>query len=70
MAEYIKRDDMRAVLEKASINARFADEPPAADVEPVRHGRWEYVTNVSKTRGWFACSKCGSSPPYKASGIL
>lgn len=35
MDEYIKRSDMRVVLEKASINPRFADEPPAADVEPV-----------------------------------
>lgn len=30
MTEYIKRDNMRAVLEKASINPRFADEPPTA----------------------------------------
>lgn len=41
MTEYIKRSDMRAVLEKASISPRFADEPPAADVAPVRHGRWD-----------------------------
>ncbi len=50
MPEYIERDAMRRVLEKASINPRFADEPPAADVEPVRHERWVYG----------GCSHCGS----------
>lgn len=68
MDEYIKRSDMRAVLEKASISPRFADEPPAADVEPVRHGRWDDSFDGITPY----CSVCGRShsmlsnrtPPY------
>lgn len=68
MDEYIKRDDMRAALEKASISPRFADEPPAADVEPVRHGRWDDSFDGITPY----CSVCGRShsmlsnrtPPY------
>lgn len=52
MDEYIKRSDMRAVLEKASINPRFADEPPAADVELVVHAHWV------KRDGYTECSHC------------
>ena len=31
---------------------------PAADVTPVRHGRWE------KQRGIYSCSECGTTCPY------
>ena len=31
---------------------------PAADVVPVRHGRWE------KQRGLYSCSECGMTCPY------
>ena len=31
---------------------------PAADVAPVRHGRWE------KQRGLYSCSECGMTCPY------
>ena len=31
---------------------------PAADVAPVRHGRWE------KQRGIYSCSECGMTCPY------
>lgn len=54
MAEYILRSDMRAVLELASINPRFADEPLAADVAPVVHGRWVKVKPVH-----YQCCVCG-----------
>lgn len=56
MAEYIKCSDMRAVLERASINPRFADEPPAAEVAPVVHGRWIYHKYVKK----YECMECGN----------
>lgn len=78
MAEYIDKElaieGMWAGLKEGTIcgpedTETFLHSLPAADVEPVRHGRWEYVSNVSKTRGLFACSICGGSPPYKASGI-
>lgn len=65
MAEYIKRSDMRAVLERASINPRFADEPPAAEVAPVVHGRW-----IDAGGGYVACSECGEEhgwETYRAS---
>lgn len=55
MDEYIKRSNMRAVLERASINPRFADEPPAAEVAPVVHGRWLYSENL----GIAVCTECG-----------
>ena len=63
MDEYIKRSDMRAVLEKASISPRFADEPPAADVEPVRHGRWVLVHHYNG-HDEFKCSECGRRVAY------
>lgn len=38
-------------------------ELPSAEVEPVKHGRWEPVTNG---RGGFECSICHSyAPSYK-----
>lgn len=64
MDEYIKRDDMRAVLEKASISPRFADEPSAADVEPVVYAHW--IPKPQMVRSPYArnysCSHCGHEP--------
>lgn len=39
-------------------DADLINEPPAADVEPVRHGRWE------NKRGLYSCSECGMTCPY------
>ena len=36
----------------------YAKNIPAADVAPVRHGRWE------KQRGIYSCSECGMTCPY------
>ena len=36
----------------------YIDSEPAADVAPVRHGRWE------KQRGIYSCSECGMTCPY------
>lgn len=79
MAKYIDAEAAKRVIRDLSLHGTVTatlqqqeaaiDEIPAADVEPVRHGRWEYVQNESKTRGWFECSICGGSPPYKAAGI-
>lgn len=64
MAEYIEREK---VLSKAApvagcfsdmISAYDVAMLPAADVAPVRHGRWE------KQRGIYSCSECGMTCPY------
>lgn len=64
MAEYIEREK---VLSKAApVEGCFSDMIsaydvimlPAADVAPVRHGRWE------KKRGLYSCSECGKTCPY------
>ena len=36
----------------------YAENLPAADVAPVRHGRWE------KQSGIYSCSECGMTCPY------
>ena len=36
----------------------YIDSEPAADVAPVRHGRWE------KQSGLYSCSECGMTCPY------
>ena len=64
MAEYVEREK---VLSKAApvagcfsdmISAYDVAMLPAADVAPVRHGRWE------KKRGLYSCSECGKTCPY------
>lgn len=64
MAEYVEREK---VLSKAApVEGCFSDMIsaydvvmlPAADVTPVRHGRWE------KKRGLYSCSECGKNCPY------
>lgn len=39
-------------------------EQPVIDAEPVRHGRWDYVTVVDE--GFWRCSNCGT--PSEAIG--
>lgn len=64
MVEYIEREK---VLSKAApVEGCFSDMIsaydvimlPAADVAPVRHGRWE------KQSGLYSCSECGKTCPY------
>lgn len=38
---------------------------PAADVAPVRHGRWQYNTDFYVWR----CSECGENP-HKGTGVV
>ena len=67
MDEYINRNTAIAkvtaleVIEPLSTMVdvkRLLADMPAADVTPVRHGRWE------KKRGLYSCSECGKTCPY------
>ena len=85
MAEYIEREALITAIHAdtqhlQSFDESFADllmidieEAPAADVAPVRHGRWEPVdarysrcTNCKRERnirtqiGWKFCPNCGA----------
>jgi len=77
MDEYIKRD---GVLSKFNIDDMMnvngtlislhdARETisnfPAADVAPVRHGRWKYNTDFQV----WNCSECGENP-HKGTGVV
>ena len=63
MAEYIRRD---VTIVEAEYDGNFVlvvqvkkiRNHPAADVAPVRHGRWE------KQSGLYSCSECGMTCPY------
>lgn len=69
MAEYIgKQAAINAVRSyydefdkrKESIEERI-EQMPAADVQPVRHGRWKLQNDRSKPLyGWLFCSECGA----------
>ncbi len=68
MDEYIKReaayreicaDETISGYEKAYCSELIRN-IPAADVAPVRHGQWLFVTAGQQTSVW-CCSKCGRS---------
>lgn len=69
MDEYISRHEaIRAVQlsygnYEATRKAIF--ELPAADVAPVRHGRWKYNTDFQV----WNCSECGENP-HKGTGVV
>lgn len=91
MAEYIEREAAEKVAEKygctngstIGIHSGLADciafeiaKIPAADVEPVRHGRWVmtvYVTTSKRGRvisnKKFSCSECGYGNGRKTSNF-
>lgn len=69
MAEYIERERLLEVLARnfgythgGSVMKQLIETQPAADVAPVRHGKW---TEVQKENIWgdiipvFECSLCG-----------
>ena len=60
MDEYINREKDKRLLhiEYAYAAEQLLNEIPAADVAPVRHGRWE------KQSGLYSCSECGMTCPY------
>ena len=70
MTEYIEREAILREIERreslmvgdklVSVDAMksFIKNRPAADVAPVRHGRWE------TSSGLYSCSECGITCPY------
>ena len=67
MDKYIKKEEaIRALLNDAPGQVGYSREDAAdcirymdaADVAPVRHGRWE------KQSGLYSCSECGMTCPY------
>ena len=64
MTEYIERE--KVLSKAATVEGYFSDMIsaydvillPAADVAPVRHGRWE------KKMGLYSCSECRKTCPY------
>ena len=73
MAEYIEREALIADIDAAMDNAgmgyvigqtlkRYVKRVPAADVAPVKHGRWETVIDCDEFWGeldYYKCSLCG-----------
>ena len=65
MKRYIDADamlDRIPNLYERSAVARWTDEAPAADVAPVRHGRWEteiIIDAYGLKHACYACSVCG-----------
>ena len=88
MAEYIEREAAIAVIHKWLSDIFGIDEVectvlnkrlnaiPAADVVPVRHGRWEKATGMMPPEycGLHICSECGHyagrKPPYGGKEML
>jgi DNA-directed RNA polymerase subunit RPC12/RpoP len=63
MDEYISREMVMKTLQKANIGGYITErllEIPTADVQPVKHGYWEELTDYG---GWgdthYRCSVCG-----------
>lgn len=72
MADYIRRDIVLKIINTVNDTGGFAgyadycvlfdeiDTMPAADVQPIKHGYWEEVTDYG---GWgdthYRCSVCG-----------
>ena len=69
MAEYIERESLLREIERrkalmvgdklVSVDAMksFIKNRPAADVAPVRHGRWVHE-HMSEGYAWVICSEC------------
>ena len=68
MAEYIEREKLLSHLfnkqDKPLDVMREITEFPAADVAPVRHGRW--ITGFENFSPYQKCSTCGLEIPQKA----
>lgn len=71
MTEYIEREAARQAHIKASLTTRLIDAIPAADVVPVRHGRWivtdvvtcsecQHFTRSEFAGRWKYCPNCGA----------
>ena len=68
MDDYIRREAAKAQIRKAytRIEDRVAincvlNDVPAADVAPVKRGRWKYTPAYQGAKfGFYNCSSCGS----------
>ena len=68
MDDYISREEAKRFfnlnfggVSHAIIASRLLDEIPAADVSPVRHGRWDFAEHRFYHGGFvtlFRCSEC------------
>lgn len=66
MAKYIDAEAAKRVIRDLSLHGTVTatpqqleaaiDEIPAADVEPVRHGRWIFGETIGHS--WMKCSEC------------
>ena len=65
MAEYIERKALRDALYDADAitmsGVKILNQLPAADVAPVRHGRWEDSIDEWFGTDVYTCSKCRES---------
>ena len=65
MIEYIIREEAKAKIrekfkklaDRIEVN-EVLNSIPAADVQPVKHGKWERTPTW-----WISCSECGNEPP-------
>lgn len=69
MTEYIERKALRDTLYDADAitmsGVKILNQLPAADVAPVRHGRWVSVPHKLAR----VCSVCNRDEPYKFADI-
>lgn len=77
MAKYISAEIAKKALADSALIPRYAesckpitdriiDSLPAADVEPVRHGRWiEYPV-----AHYYKCSECRYTVPYRKAALM
>ena len=71
MADYIRRDIVLQIINNVHETGGFAgyadyctlfdeiDTMPAADVQPVKRGRWELIDGQEKWIQGYTCSECG-----------
>ena len=71
MAEYIEREALLLEAERDSnfnlvVRAKTIQNFPAADVAPVRHGRWVEFSRAH----YFKCSECKHTVPYRKASLV
>lgn len=79
MAEYIEREAAKKAIADSDLIPKYAenncpvtdkiiDSIPAADVAPVRHGRWIHEETEGGFHNW-SCSRCGRGMSNNPEGI-
>lgn len=68
MVEYINKEAVRDALYEADAilmsGLKILNQFPAADVAPVRHGRWILYYNGGTDKGEFYCSVCNAGSTH------